>query len=577
MTTRPAICLSMIVRNQAHLKETLDSVAPYISSWVIVSTGCDDGIQDLIRNHMAALGIPGELHERPSTDFGNNRAEALALAQGHGDYIWVVDSGDVLVGTPDFSRLGADVYWMAYGDDNRDIFWRAQLFRDGLRVRYDGVVREYAAWDDSCIDVRLTGECHIESRRLGTRGWYPPTDARDRDLLLAEVERNPDDGRSVFYLAQSYFELGDIDNARRWFARRIEMGGWYQEIYVAMWRTAETMARLGAPWLEVQDAYLKAWEFLPTRAEALHAVASWCRVDQRYRLGYHYAKLAADIPFPEEDQFFVREDIYGWRATDEQAVCAFYIGKQAEAFTLCRRLLARPDIPEPDRQRIAVNRDLSVPTMFHAESSYPEALIQRLLAGPDEAEVVVSLIAGPDRDTTEQALNSFLRCCLDVSRVGRFLVVDTGMSAQDRTIILERYGFLEFADCGPAEGLGAQLAQIRAQIDGRFWLHLGQGWRFFAPDDLITRLTAVLEAEAQVFQVGINFADAVSRPAHAPPRRRRAEHPMPGAMCWPTWWPAARQCSIPHDWIKPAVWTTSGSGQPRPGYVPPPLTRCSAP
>ena len=141
---------------------------------------------------------------------------------------------------------------MAYGDDNRDIFWRAQLFRDGLRVRYDGVVREYAAWDDSCIDVRLTGECHIESRRLGTRGWYPPTDARDRDLLLAEVERNPDDGRSVFYLAQSYFELGDIDNARRWFARRIEMGGWYQEIYVAMWRTAETMARLGAPWLEVR-------------------------------------------------------------------------------------------------------------------------------------------------------------------------------------------------------------------------------------------------------------------------------------------------------------------------------------
>ena len=211
----------------------------------------------------------------------------------------------------------------------------------------------------------------------------------------------------------------------------------------------------------------------------------------------------------------MREDIYGWRATDEQAVCAFYIGKQAEAFTLCRRLLARPDIPEPDRQRIAVNRDLSVPTMFHAESSYPEALIQRLLAGPDEAEVVVSLIAGPDRDTTEQALNSFLRCCLDVSRVGRFLVVDTGMSAQDRTIILERYGFLEFADCGPAEGLLApSLPRSALEIDGRFRLHLGQGWRFFAPDDLITRLTAVLEAEAQVFQVGINFADAV-KPAGA--------------------------------------------------------------
>ena len=54
-----------------------------------------------------------------------------------------------------------------------------------------------------------------------------------------------------------------------------------------------------------------------------------------------------------------------------------------------------------------------------------------------------------------------------------------------------------------------QLAQLRAQIDGRFWLHLGAGWRFFAPENFITRLSAVLDAEPQVFQVGINFADAV--------------------------------------------------------------------
>jgi hypothetical protein len=39
-------------------------------------------------------------------------------------------------------------------------------------------------------------------------------------------------------------------------------------------------------------------------------------------------------------------------------------------------------------------------------------------------------------------------------------------------------------------------------------LHLGEGWRFFAPENLITRLKAVLEAEPQVFQVGINFGDA---------------------------------------------------------------------
>jgi hypothetical protein len=143
--------------------------------------------------------------------------------------------------------------------------------------------------------------------------------------------------------------------------------------------------------------------------------------------------------------------------------------------------------------------------MIEAASPYPDALVGSLVAGPRDAEITVSLVAGPDRAATEQTLNSFLHCCTDVSRVGRFLVVDAGLSAQDHAILSGRYGFLEFADCGP----GAQLANIRAQIAGRFWLHLGQGWQFFAPEDFITRLTAVLDAETLVFQVGINFADAV--------------------------------------------------------------------
>jgi tetratricopeptide (TPR) repeat protein len=341
------------------------------------------------------------------------------------------------------------------------------------------------------------------------------TDVRDADpygidLLLAKVERNPEDPWPVSILAQIYFDTGDFSNARKWYARQIEIGGPGETIYFAMWRIAESMARLDTPWPDVQDAYLRAWEFRPTRAEPLYAIAVRYRVEQRYRLGHMFAERAAQIPLPEEDMSFDRRDIYGWRATDEQAICASWIGKHAEAFTLFRRLLARPDISDDDRRRIAKNRDFSVPTMIEAASSYPDMLVGSLVAGPRDAEVTVSLVAGPDYAATEQTLNSFLNCCIDVSRVGRFLVIYAGMSALDRAGLRERamlgkrYGFLEFVDCEP----GAQLAQIREHIHGRFWLHLGQGWRFFAPENLITRLTAVLDAEVQVFQVGINFADA---------------------------------------------------------------------
>ena len=325
------------------------------------------------------------------------------------------------------------------------------------------------------------------------------------DRLLPEVERDPGDVRSMSLLAQAYFDSGDFANARMWFARKVEIGGRPdEEIFLAMLRVAQSMDQLDVSWPDVQDAYLRAWEFRPTRAEPLYGIARRYRVDNRYQLGYMFAARAVEIPLPEDDMVLPYPDIYTWRADDGLAVCAYRIGKQAEAFAVWRRMLARPDIPESDRQRTAGNRDLAVLTMLAEALDYPDELVRNLIDGPRGADVTVSLIAGPDRSSTEQTLNSFLSCCTDVMKVRRFLILDAGLSAQDQTILVERYRFLEFVP----DGADDQFARLRDQIDDRFWLHLGQGWRFFAPGNLISRLTAVLEAEPQIFQVGINIADA---------------------------------------------------------------------
>ncbi|WP_085234319.1 2OG-Fe(II) oxygenase [Mycobacterium conspicuum] len=331
---------------------------------------------------------------------------------------------------------------------------------------------------------------------------------RDRDFLLAEVERNPTDAKTVFDLAHSYFDSDDFANARKWYARRAELGGSAEEVYYSLYRLAQAMANLGEPWPDTQDAFLQAWAFRPTRAEPLYQIAVHYRTEQQYQLGYLFAERAAQLPLPDDDIHYDR-DIYTWRAIDEQAVCAAWIGKHAEAFALCRRLLASPEVPEERRRAIALNRDFSAPTMIEAAAEYPDALSGSLIAGSREAEVTVSLVAGPDRAAAELTLNSFLHCCTDLSRVGRFLVVDAGLSAQDRATLQQRYGFLEFVDPGADDEAAARLGRLRNQIGGRFWLHLGQGWRFFAPENYITRLCAVLEAEPRVFQVGINYGDAV--------------------------------------------------------------------
>lgn len=423
------------------------------------------------------------------------------------DYDGLVDRCVELLGDDCARREVAERGFQAFSA--RD---QAAILQRALSGGIERVTHRTAERDAPLRNFRIEGKdrsADLRERQLLTFGLFKHKSERERDWLLTEVQRNPEDARSVFFLAETYFRMEEFANARRWCERRMQMGGCADEVYWAMYRLAESMANLGEPWPEVEKAYLNAWKFRPTRAEALYAIAFRHRVEQRYESAHRFAKCAAEIPFPEEDLFVPRyADVYAWRAIDEQAVCASWIGKHAEAFTLCRRLVARPDLPEPDRQRIATNRDFSVPAMIEEAAPYPQSVVASLAAVPGDAGITVSLIAGPDRQAVEQTLNSFLNCCLDASTVGRFLVLDAGLSAADRGILRKRYEILEFARRRSGAKPPAFLAQLRAQIDGRLWLHLGENWRFFAPENYIARLTAVLDAEPEVFQVSINFEDA---------------------------------------------------------------------
>lgn len=507
---RPSICLTMIVRDEAHIvSEVLDATAPYVDYWVVVDTGSTDGTQDLIRSHMAQFAIPGELHERPWRDFGHNRTEAVALSQGKADYIWMMDADDTLIGVPQFDELTADCYKMLIFEDPGSYFWRRHLFRDGVPFYYQGVLHEHA-----CCDVPFTlenfgGEFQIHSRRLGARSKDLHKWAKDAEVLLAHVRNHPDDERSVFFLAQSYYHARDFENARDWYARRADLGGWDEEVFYSLLQRGRCLAELRAQGTQVEDAYARAWAYMPTRAEPLYELAYRMRVAGRYELGYLFARQAAELPAPVGNCMFVDTIVYTWCALDEQAVCASGIGRHRESFELCRRLLTIPGINEADRVRFAANRDLAVRELLEETAAYPRQLAHRP-RGPRDAEFTFSLIAGSDPQLCERTLNSFLQCCNDVDMVGRFLVLDLALSAGDRAELSDRYPFLEFLAGSKDMTYVDQRKRLHDAIGGRSWLHSGEGWQYFATDPLITRLSSVLQAEPDVSRVGINYRDASS-------------------------------------------------------------------
>src|SRR5262245_5768514 len=193
------ICLNMIVKNEASvIDRCLDSVLPLIDSWVIVDTGSTDGTQDRVRGRLRSK--PGELHERPWKNFGENRNEALALARGAADYLFFIDADETLTIPSGYERgdLTEDGYYLTCEYDGT-VYGRCALVAARLPWRWKGVVHEFLACDRP-FSLRTLDGPRIHVAHDGARSRDPQTYARDAALLEEVVRADPNSTRDVFYL-----------------------------------------------------------------------------------------------------------------------------------------------------------------------------------------------------------------------------------------------------------------------------------------------------------------------------------------------------------------------------------------
>lgn len=358
----PKLCLSMIVKNETHIiKECFDTVYKNIDYWVIVDTGSTDGTQELIKQYFAEKGIPGELHERPWVGFGHNRSEALALCDGKADWAWMIDADDYVDGNLSFpTQIVEEVDAFALKFRRQDFaWWRTQIFRTGRGWKYFGVLHEYPSLEDKQPNIaKLEGNYAIVARTMGARNLnITPVEKykKDAELLEKALIDEPTNVRYQFYLAQSYFDSQQWDKAEAAYIKRVQMGGWEEEQFYAAYRIGMCRGLQEKPWIEIQQAFLEAWELRPNRAEPLHQIARVYRLMGHPRLGFLYAKMAADIPYPADDILFVSEDVYQWGILDEIGSTAFYAGKPHMGYAACKKLLVENRLPPDHVDRVQAN------------------------------------------------------------------------------------------------------------------------------------------------------------------------------------------------------------------------------
>ena len=310
------MCLNMIVKNEAHIiLETLDSVYKYIDYWIICDTGSTDGTQQIIENFFKDKNIAGELYEEPWKNFAYNRTHALQKAYKKSKYLWIIDADDIVNGNLVFPKdMKSDSYNLTYGPGIRYV--RTQVVNNQLEWIFKGVLHEFIERKNKesyYIDL-IEGDYYIESRRLGSRNKNPQKYLDDAIILVRAIDEEPElAARYSFYAGQSYRDHGDLINAIKYYSKRIEYGGWYEEVYLSHMEIGNAMITLKYGKEAIVDIFMQGFKVIPDRYECLYYLTQYHYTNNDIERAFKVGTVLLNIKSILDYSLFVQEDIKKWK------------------------------------------------------------------------------------------------------------------------------------------------------------------------------------------------------------------------------------------------------------------------
>jgi tetratricopeptide (TPR) repeat protein len=339
----------MIVRDEAAVIERcLDSVRDLLDAWVICDTGSVDETRTLVGK--ALDGIPGTLYERPWREFGHNRSELMRLARGAADYLLLLDADMTVAsaaGLPD--QLTADSYLLRHAGEPE--YWVKRLVRGDRSWFYVGSTHEYLTTEGQDEEERLDA---LVIEHHGDGGARTNKLQRDVELLERDLAHEPTDARALFYLAQTYRDLGQLQTAAELYERRASMDGWREEVFYSLYQAGVLYAELG-DWPTGMSRLIRSFEVRPARLEPLYELASRLRLRREYETAHLFAARGIGRTQPD-DILFVHPWIYRWGLLFEYSITAYWTGNTRDALEACNQLLALPDLPDEYRRQTLANR-----------------------------------------------------------------------------------------------------------------------------------------------------------------------------------------------------------------------------
>jgi len=320
-----------MIKNESKIIERcIGRALEHVDAVSILDTGSTDNTVEICNTFLTASGKPFKVSVEPFKNFGFNRTVSFKKVQelckelgwdANSTYAMTVDADMIIKPSPEFKDFKMTVPGYTVIQQNGSLKYHNNRFH---QCAYDwkcvGATHEYWSGDPTekipyeifFIDDINDGGCKSDKFE------------RDVRLLTEDLKNDPNNGRTFFYLAQSYKDSGNFEESIKHYKKRIEVGGWYEEVWQAHYQIAKCYECLKQP--EEMEAWaLKAFKFHPHRSEPIYFLVQYFKDRYEHFKAYQYYLKGKDIPFPKNDVLFIEYSIYEGLFEYENTILSCYV------------------------------------------------------------------------------------------------------------------------------------------------------------------------------------------------------------------------------------------------------------
>lgn len=310
--TTSIVLVTMTKNGINRIPTLLKSVHGLVNAAFFMDTSEDGATADWLESFDA--GFPIKILRTPFIDFGTNRTKMIRWAKDEAlrcaDQTWflLLDDDHELV--PDLTqkqhpydslreklsdkKFLADMMMLQHIEGDM-AYWITRLIRAELDWEYRGVTHEYL-WPLRLKD--RAQDITIKHHFAAGKGKF----SRDLALLSKDISRDPNDSRTIFYLAQTLRDMGEPLAAARYYVMRVQMQGWEEEIYISIYEAARLTNN--------PQLMEKAFDFRPSRAEPADWLSHYYKTQANDELAKQWEEKRLAIPMTN-DLLFINTKAYG--------------------------------------------------------------------------------------------------------------------------------------------------------------------------------------------------------------------------------------------------------------------------